>query len=408
MAQANAEDLSDVIEGLLAFTRSEVETLEAEHADLIGNDRLKYNEAGGYSDEIAALFKKVREASANAGYYAMLAPVEVGGAGLGALANFSIWEALHHRYGPGMLLPYHAVGHWTSGPSFLLSGLHPSIRDTVMAEIMSGNASVCFAMSEPDAGSDAWSMTSRATLDGDEWVLNGMKQWISNSPYAKYAFVFAVTDDQLREERKGGISCFLVPLSSEGFRIDSIIKLFGHIGGNESILSLDDVRVPREHLVGELHGGFALAIGGISLGRMYNAGRCVGLARWALEQASEHAKVRKTFGKPLTEYQGVTFQLAECAIDIYAAMSMSLRCASLIDGGDPAVKELAMVKAFTTEMCFQVYDRCMQVHGGMGLTNEMHLVDGWHQARTVRIADGTGEIMRRNIARRVLRGDLEF
>lgn len=149
-------ELTNVVDGLLAFVRSFVEPLERQNADLLDDDRTVYSEAGGYSDAVTELFRQVRSASSEAGYYGMFAPVEVGGGGLGNLANLLVWEALHHRYGPGSLLPYQAVGHWTSGPSFLLGGLDQSIRETIMAEVMSGQASVCFAMSEPDAGSDAW------------------------------------------------------------------------------------------------------------------------------------------------------------------------------------------------------------------------------------------------------------
>jgi acyl-CoA dehydrogenase len=120
----------------------------------------------------------------------------------------------------------------------------------------------------------------------------------------------------------------------------------------------------------------------------------------------DYAGTRKTFGNKISEYQGVTFQLADCATEIYAARSMSLDCAARIDRGESDPKKLAMVKVFTTEMCFRVFDRCMQVCGAMGLTNEMRFVAGWHHARMVRIADGTGEIMRRSIANRLFKGDL--
>jgi acyl-CoA dehydrogenase len=263
-------------------------------------------------------------------------------------------------------------------------------------------------MSEPDAGSDAWAMTTRAVRDGDEWVITGTKQWISNSPHADYAFVWAVTDVGMRRDRTGGISCFIVPTSTPGFKVDSVLKLFEHAGGNEAIVSFSDVRISDDHLVGELHRGFALALRGVSNGRIYNAGHCIGMARWALEQATEYCKLRKTFGKTISEYQGVTFQLSECAIEIYGAKTMSMDCAGRFDRGELPLKELDIVKAYSTEMCFRVFDRCMQVCGGMGLTNEMRLVAGWHFARMVRIADGTGEIMRRNIATRLLKGDLKF
>lgn len=403
-----ASDLEDLCAGLHSFLRREVVPLEEANRELLENPRLTYAESGGYSPPIVELFRQVRTRSAAAGYYPMFAPVNVGGGGLGAVAQYTVWESLHHRYGPGRLLPYQAVGHWTSGPSFLLGHISPALRASITAEVMSGQASVCFAMSEPDAGSDAWAMKTSAVRDGDVWVLNGSKQWISNSPFATYAFVFAVTDQEQRKGRRTGVSCFIVPTDSPGYAIDSVIRLFGHVGGNESILSFTDVQVGGDQLVGELDHGFDLALGGISRGRIYNAGRSVGLARWALERACEHATTRKAFGRVISDYQGVTFPLADSAMEIYATKQMSLDCARRIDAGDPVRKELAMVKAYSTEMCFRVFDRCMQVHGGMGLTNEMHLTEGWHQARSVRVADGTGEVMRRNIASRILKGDLQF
>jgi acyl-CoA dehydrogenase len=141
---------------------------------------------------------------------------------------------------------------------------------------------------------------------------------------------------------------------------------------------------------------------------MYNAGRCVGLARWALEQATEYASNRRTFGEPISQYQGVSFMLAESAMEVYATKTMAMDCAGRLERGETPLRDMAILKAFSTEMCFRVFDRCMQVLGGMGLTNETRLYDGWHQARAVRVADGSGEIMRRNIARYLLKGDLNF
>jgi acyl-CoA dehydrogenase len=141
---------------------------------------------------------------------------------------------------------------------------------------------------------------------------------------------------------------------------------------------------------------------------MYNAGRCVGLARWALETATDYAKERTTFGKPISEYQGVSFQLADSAIEIYAARTMAMDCAARLERGERAVREVNMVKAYSTEMCSRVHDRCMQVLGGMGLTREARLYEGWQQSRIVRIADGSAEIMRRNIARALFKGDVGF
>jgi acyl-CoA dehydrogenase len=397
-----------LLSSLADFVDREVVALEQQHEDLLHDESRLYSPAGGYSLETQDLMRTVRMASAKAGYYAMLSPTAIGGGGLGPLVSYEIWEFLYHRYGPGRLLPYQAIAHWTSGPSYLLGHMTEEMRDRVLSVLSSGERTMCFAMSEPDAGSDAWSMRTRAERDGDTWIINGTKQWISNSPHADFVLLFAVTDRAKCAARAGGISCFLIPADTPGFEIASVIKLFGHKGGNEGILSFTDVAVSQEQLVGDLHDGFRLALGGVSLGRMYNAGRCVGLARWALELAVEYAKVRTAFGHPIADYQGVSFQLAESAMEIYAAKTMALDCARRLEAGDTASREMAMVKAYTTEMCFRVYDRCMQVHGGMGLTNDVRLYDGWHQSRAVRIADGSGEIMRRNVARALLGGNTDF
>ena len=150
----------------------------------------------------------------------------------------------------------------------LCAQLTPAAAEQMLQPFMVGKTTACFGMSEPDAGSDAWAMRTRATKEGDEWVISGTKQWITNSPTADYIFVFAVTDEQLKIKRKGGVSCFIVPMSSPGLKVDSVIKLFGNIGGDEGIVSFTDVRVPASALVGELHRGFDLALAGVSTGRI--------------------------------------------------------------------------------------------------------------------------------------------
>lgn len=408
LAQVRTDDRDALINGLTTFIDRTVVPIEEENADFLANDREVFAGNGGYSLKTRKLIRTVRKTAAEAGYYAMFAPTDIGGGGQGYELYFDVWEHLHHIYGPARLLPYEAVSHWTGGPSFLCSAMSDGLRAKALSEIMSGEAALCFAMSEPNAGSDAWSMTTNAVRDGDDWIINGTKQWISHAPHADYVTVFAVTDDDQRRKRAGGITAFMVPTSTEGFRIDSVIRLFGSIGGNEAIISFDDVRVPSENILGKENDGFNLALEGVSLGRLYNAGRCVGLARWALEQAVDYSKTRRTFGRPIAEYQGVSFMLADMAMDIYAGKSMAHDCASRLEAGQPALKELNMVKAYSTEMCSRVFDKAMQIHGGMGLTNEMRLYDGWHQARIVRIADGTGEIMRRNIANSLLAGNVAF
>ena len=262
MLDSTEADYTDLVEGINAFVKRVVVPLEDANRELLDNPRLTFDERGGYSAPVLDLMRQVRVASAKAGYYAMFAPESVGGEGLGALALFSVWEGLSHSAGPGRLLPDQVIGHWTSGPSFLLGEVHPSLRDGVIEEVMSGEATVCFGMSEPDAGSDAWAMSTKAVRDGDSWVLNGTKQWTSNSAHAKYAFVWAVTDEDMKRERKGGITLFLVPTDTPGFAVDSVLRLFEHVGGNETILSLNDVRIPDTHMVGTLNQGFGVGVAG--------------------------------------------------------------------------------------------------------------------------------------------------
>lgn len=402
------EEIALTIDGLRAFIAREVVPLEEAHRDLLENPHAAYGPDGRLVPQIQELRRQVRTAAARAGYYNLFTPADLGGAGQGPLALFLVWEALYHHAGPGRLLPYEAVAHWVTGAGPILRGLTAVARAEVLPGLLSGEKTSCFALSEPDAGSDVWAMKTRAVRDGDAWLLTGTKQWISYSPYAAHAVVFAVTDPERLARREGGISCFLVDTDWPGFSLDSVIRLFGHAGGNEAVLSFQELRVPAHRLIGAEGEGFRLALAGVNTGRLYNCARAVGLGRWALERATAYAKQRVAFGHPIAEYQGVQWLLAESAMELYAARMMGLNCAWRLEQGEPAIKETAMIKAFATEAGFRTLDRCMQVFGGLGLTNELKLFDGWHQLRIVRIADGSAEIMRRTIAQRLLKGDLDF
>lgn len=408
MDSAIASEHRRVLDGLKEFNDSTTLPLEEAHADLFSDPRKMYDPSGRYTAKTLELKRAVRMGAAKAGYYTMLAPKALGGEDLGPLMTFHTWEWLHSTYGCAHWLPFESVAHWAFGPGPLLLGLADSVRAPVAPQMMSGEKTACFGMSEPDAGSDAWMMRTRAVRDGARWTINGSKQWISNGPYADFAFIFAVTDLQSAEQRKGGITCFFVETGTPGFSVDGIIKLYGEVGGNEAILSFNDLSVPADRMVGKLGDGFRLALASVNHGRLYNTARCVGLAKWANGQAIGYSKRRVTFGQPISEHQGVSFMLADSAVDIYAARHMGLHYANLLQTGGAAIKEAAMAKLFATEMCVRVYDRAMQVMGGLGLANETHLYRGWHASRSVRIADGASEILRRTIAQRLLRGDVDL
>jgi acyl-CoA dehydrogenase len=407
MVQVSASDdsLDDLLDGLRSFLKSEVFPRHDAFEEVVLRGGL-FGEDGRFRPELRAMMLDVRTASARAGYYTMLLPEELGGADLGYTAFFRVWEMIYYECGGTHPLGYQAVAHWSRGVSHLLALGTPELRARVLGDLADGTKTICFAMSEPEAGSDAWNMRTRAEQDSSgRWHLNGTKQWITNGPLAEYALTFAVTNPELVKARKGGVTAFFVPTSTPGFAIDSVIRMFGELGGDEAIISLDDVIVENDAVIGEVDQGFKLAIAGVSMGRLYNSARGIGLARWSLETAIEYACERKTFGETIFSNQGVSFPLADCAMAIHAARLVGLDCASLLDQGKPARMELSMAKVMATEAAVRTVDVAMQTCGAMGFTNEMHLFDAWVQARKTVVADGSSEILRRAIAQRLQAGD---
>lgn len=399
---------AQVVNGLLEFTKQEAEPLEEKLHGLLEDPRQTYLPDGRYDPRIAAAHTQVRRRAADAGYYSMCVPSSVGGGGLGRLVFFQSWDSLYQRYGPGERFAYRSISHWASGPSAMWLNATGMLKDQVLPRVINADLLGCFALSEPDAGSDAWGIKTRATKTSTGWKISGSKQWISFSPYADYAIVLAVTDPEQAAARKGGVTAFYVPTSSPGFRIESVIRLFDELGGNESIIGLDDVEVSDDQVFGKVGGGFRIAMYSVNQGRLYNTARCVGASQWALERATEYARSRRTNGVPIGEHQAVQLMLAEMATEIYAARSAGLRFAEASDDDsiDMNRKDAAMIKYFATNVGWRSFDRAIQVHGGMGVTPEVGLFKGMHMMRTLRIADGTDEILRITIGKELVKGDL--
>src|SRR5262245_4839147 len=401
-------DVEAAARGIVAFAEQEVLPRQKKHHALFEDPRALYREDGRFSDALLALIREVRTASARAGFYQMCVPEALGGGGLGHLAYYIAWQALFHRCGPKNWLMLYALAHWAFGPSRLLTRVTPDARERILSGLMSGEKSMCFGLSEPNAGSDASMIKTRALKSGDGWRITGRKIWTSNAPVADYCIVFAVTDAERAAAKKGGISAFLVPTNAPGFKVQRVIRLFGHIGGDEAELTFDDVYVEPWQVVGELGQGFAAALYGVSLGRIYNSARAVGYGRWAIELALDYAKTREAFGATISEFQGVTFPLAESATELHAAHLMGLNAATLLDRGEQAVKELSMTKGYSVQVGYRAVDRAIQTHGAMGFTNEVGLTEAWHTLRIVNVADGTNEILNRTIAQRLLKGDTDL
>lgn len=408
IAFAMPEEIEALADGVERFLATEVFPRHRADHRLLSEPRLTYAEDGRYAPAVVRHIREVRMAAAEAGYYTMSVPSELGGGGLGMLAYFHVWERIYRLCGSHHWLGAYTVSHWAFGPSSVLTQVTERARAEILADMMAGRTSMCFGMSEPGAGSDATMIRTRATRDGDGWRIDGRKIWTTNSPQADWCIVFAVTDPERASRKAGGISAFLVPTSAPGFTLESVIRMHGSVGGNEGQLLFDGLRVEPWQLVGELDDGFRIGLLGVSIGRVYNTARAVGLGRWALEMALAYAKQREAFGKPITEYQGVTFPLAESAMELHAAHLMALNVATLLDRGERAVKELSMTKAYAVEIGARAIDRAMQTHGAIGFTNEIGLVHAWQDVRNVNVADGTNEILRRTIVQRLLAGDTEI
>lgn len=394
-------DIATILDGLDDFLAAEVDTRHFEFAHLLSGNAATYDSSGCYVPAVRELISQVRQAAATAGYYTMCVPQNLGGGGMGFLTYYAAWEHMFRRCAAQKWLATYVVAHWTKGPSALLGYAQPEVRGQIMTGLMAGETSMCFAMSEVDAGSDLWQMKTRADRTDGGWMISGSKQWISGAPYADFAIIFAVTDRDLAARRKGGITAFLTPTSVEGFDVVGVTPMFGQIGSNEGLVHIDNLYVPDGWLLGDEGDGLRIAMQGVSLGRLYNAARAVGTGLWGLGNALDYTAIRKTFGHTLSEYQGITFRLADAATELHAARLMALDCAKVLDSGGRAVLELAMTKAYTTEVATRALDSVMQAHGATGFTNEVGIAEAWLHARRAQIADGAAEVMRRQIVQQL-------
>ena len=402
------EEVGPVTAGLQDFLRAEVFPRHEKHAVLLSDPRALFDAKGHYVPEVRDLIREVRMASSRAGYYNLCVPEKLGGAGMGHVAYYATWEAMFRLCGPTHWLGEFALAHWAYGASRVLERVTPEAAERIVGPVVRGEQQLCFGMSEPGAGSDVQAIRTRAEAIDGGWELSGRKVWISNAALASYVLVFAVTDAALAAQRQGGISAFLVPTDAPGFTLERAILMHGDIGSPHCELSFDGVRVEPWQLVGELNQGFRIGILGVSLGRIYNAAKAIGFARWALDLALEYARTRETFGQRIADYQAVSFPLAESAMEVHGARLMGLNAAMLLDRGERAIKEISMAKTHSVEVAGAAVDRAMQTHGALGFTNELGLVEAAKRLRILRVADGTSEILRRTIWKQLLEGDTEL
>ena len=272
------------------------------------------------------------------------------------------------------------------------------LKEQYLKPLASGKKLGAFCLTEPQAGSDAASLRTRATRDGDDYLLNGTKQFITSGREAQVAIVFAVTDP---EAGKRGISAFVVPTDSPGYEVASIENKLGQNASDTAQIFFNNCRIPADHLLGEEGQGYRIALSNLESGRIGIGAQSVGMARAAYEAALNYAKERETFGKPIIEHQAIAFRLADMATQIEVARQMVLHVASLRDAGLPCLKEASMAKLFASEMAEKVCSDAIQIHGGYGYLKDFPVERIYRDVRISQIYEGTSDIQRIVISRAI-------
>jgi acyl-CoA dehydrogenase len=339
----------------------------------------------------AALEAKAKEI----GLWLLEVPEEYGGQGLGLLGMAVVWQELART----IALPPRGPG--VFGPELrpILFTLTPAQKEKYLFPVLRGEKKTAFAQTEPDAGSDPGSMRTTARRDGDCYVLNGTKRFISFAAEADFLQVVAATDRS--RGSRGGLSMFLVDRDTKGFSITRrTVKMMGDVTFE---LAFDDARVPAENLIGAEGEGMRLGQSWIAAGRVYQACRGLGVAQRCIELSARYAKQRVTFGQPLADRQAVQFMIADMAMRHDVGQNYVYRTAWRADRGTLTRHETFATKIFCTELGFHAADRCLQIHGGMGLTTELPIHKMWKDSRSFMITEGSVEVMRMVLAREILK-----
>ena len=271
-------------------------------------------------------------------------------------------------------------------------------KQTYLPKFASGEWLGCFCLTEPHVGSDASAILCKAERDGDHWVLNGVKQFITSGKNAQVALVFAVTDKQAG---KKGISCFLVPTNTQGYLVTRIEDKMGQHASDTATITLENCRIPLENLVGQEGEGYKIALSNLAAGRIGIAAQSVGMARAAFNAAVQYANERKAFGVELVQHQAVGFRLADMATQIEAAHQLVLHAATLKDAELPCLKEASMAKLFASTIAERVCSDAIQIHGGYGYVSDFPVERIYRDVRVSQIYEGASDIQRLVIAREV-------
>ncbi len=343
------------------------------------------------------VIREVQAKAIAAGLYAANMPAEVGGAGLDTLS----WLLYEKELGRA-----NYALHWTcvARPSNILLAGNAEQREQYLMPCIRGETWDCLAMTEPAAGSDLRGMKATARPDGDDWVLNGTKHFISHADLAGFAIVFVATgeEDTPRGPKKK-ITAFFVDKGTKGFTVRDGYRNVSHRGYTNAVLEFDDCRLNKRQILGEAHKGFEVANSWLGATRLQVASTCLGRAERAMGHALSYAAERKQFGQQIGKFQGISFKLADMAMELKAAELLTREAAWKYDQGTVSEADMSMAKLKATEVLAMIADEAIQIHGGMGLMEELPLERIWRDARVERIWEGTSEIQRHIISRELLR-----
>jgi acyl-CoA dehydrogenase len=348
-------------------------------------ERERNGERGFTLKELRDLQEKAKES----GFFGVLTPEEYGGMGLGSLMAALIEIELGRTF---------VQFKFGGDADNILFHANDEQKKRYLEPTISGEKYSCFAITEPGAGSDARNIRTSAVRDGDEWVINGEKTFITGGDIADFTMVFAVTDKEKGAD--GGVTCFLV--DRDAGWTSKEIPTMGQWG--PASLSFEDVRVPHSAILGEEGRGFALAMKWIGKGRFMLPARALGACERLLEMAMEHSKTRETFGEPIANRQAIQWMIADSAVDIEALRWLVITAAWQVDNGVDSRQAQSMAKLYGGVHANEVVDRVLQIHGGMGYTRELPIERWYRELRLLRIYEGTDEIQRRTIARNLLSG----
>jgi acyl-CoA dehydrogenase len=343
------------------------------------------------------LIKELQAKAIEAGLYAANLPEEVGGAGLDTLT----WLLYEKELGRA-----NYALHWTcvARPSNILLAGNAEQREKYLAPCVRGEKWDCLAMTEPGAGSDLRGMKASARQEGDDFILNGTKHFISHADLADFTVVFMATgeEDTPRGPKKK-ITAFFVDKGTKGYSVRDGYRNVSHRGYTNAVLEFDDCRVNKRQVLGEVHKGFEVANQWLGATRLQVASTCLGRAERALALAISYAAEREQFGQKIGKFQGISFKLADMAMELKAAELLTREAGWKYDQGTVTEADMSMAKLKATEVLAFIADEAIQIHGGMGLMDELPLERIWRDARVERIWEGTSEIQRHIIGRELLR-----